>query len=121
VAVAIVAVGVLRGGASPLETAEEFLDALQAKDVEEAHDLLCADGRRRKSVAELRSDFELTDHTITSYIITSDSNTRQRNNKEETLVEAILTYETGNAVPVQIGVWSGSGQKICSLQPPPPQ
>jgi len=121
VAVAIVAVGVLRGGGSPRETAEEFLSALKAKDVDKAHDLLCADGRRRVSVAELRNDFELTDHTITSYVITNDSKTRQRDNHEETLVEATLTYETGAAVPVQIGVWSGSGQKICSLQPPPPQ
>jgi len=121
VAVAILAVGVLRGGGSPRETAEEFLRALQAKDVDKAHDLLCADGRRQMSVAELRSDFGLADHVITSYVITSDSDTRQRDNREETLVEATLTYETGAAVPVQIGVWSGSGQKICSLQPPPPR
>jgi hypothetical protein len=121
VAVAIVGVGVLRGGGSPRETAEEFLGALKAKDVEKAHALLCADGRRQKSAAELRNDFGLTDHTITSYVVTSDSNTRQRDNREETLVEATLTYETGAAVPVQIGVWSGSGQKICSLQPPPPR
>jgi hypothetical protein len=115
------AAGVLRAGGSPRETAAKFLAALQAKDVDKAHDLLCSDGRRKKSVDALRSDFELADHTITSYVIVNDSTTRQRGDKEETLVEATLTYETGDKVPVQIGVLREGGQKICSLQPPPPR
>jgi hypothetical protein len=116
-AISVWSVVTLRGG-SPRRTADRFLTALQTKDVEKAHDLLCSDGKRKKSVDQLRTDFELRDHTITSYVITSDSKTRERDNKQETLVDATLTYETGDTVPVQIGVWSEGGQKICSLQPP---
>jgi len=112
------AYGVLRNGGSPRETADKFLTALQAKDVDKARDLLCSDGKRKKSASQLRSDFELDAHTITSYVITGDSNTRQRDSRKETLVDATLTYETGDNVPVQIGVWNEGGQKICSLQPP---
>jgi hypothetical protein len=108
----------LRSG-NPRQAADKFLTALKDKDVQKAHDLLCADGRRKKSVDALRTDFGLQNDAISSYVITSDTGTRQRDNKKETLVEATLTYQTGRKVPVQIGVWTeGGGQKICSLLPP---
>jgi hypothetical protein len=108
----------LRTG-SPRQTADKFLTALKDKDVQRAHDLLCADGRRKKTADDLRGDFGLQNDTISSYVITSDTATQQRDNKKETLVEATLTYQSGRRVPVQIGVWTeGGGQRICSLLPP---
>jgi hypothetical protein len=121
VVLAVVLAGalVLVGRASPRETADRFLAALQDKNVAAAHDLLCRDGKRKETVAELRDDFELGDHTITSYRITGER-TREREGKEETLVTATLTYETGDRLSIDIGVWTEGGNKVCSLSGPSP-
>ena len=48
---------VFRG--NPRDTADEFMAALQAKDVDKAHGLLCKDGQRQESRDELRRGFDL--------------------------------------------------------------
>jgi hypothetical protein len=114
--VAAVSTVVVRGGGTPRETADKFLAALKDKDVQRAHDLLCSDGKRKKSADSLRDDFELKNHTITTYVITNDSRTRQRDGKTETLVDATLTYETGDKLDVHVGVWKEGSQRVCSLE-----
>ena len=119
-ALAVVLVGVLafvlfRG--SPRDTADEFMAALQAKDVDKAHGLLCKDGQRQESRDELRRGFDLDDRTITSYRLGTERE-RQREGKDETLIPVTITYDQGAEVRIELGVWNEGGQKVCSLNPP---
>ncbi len=119
-ALAVVLVGVLafvlfRG--SPRDTADEFMAALQAKDVDKAHGLLCKDGQRQESRDELRRGFDLDDRTITSYRLGTER-TRRREGKDETLIPVTIDYDRGSGVEIDLGVWNEGGQKVCSLNPP---
>ena len=117
---AIVLVGVaaavaLRG--NPRDTADEFMAALQAKDIDKAHSLLCKDGQHKVSKDGLRRDFDLDDRTITSYRLGTER-TRQREGKDETLIPVTIDYDKGTEVKLDVGVWNEGGQKVCSLNPP---
>jgi hypothetical protein len=110
-----VAAVALRG--NPRDTADEFMAALKAKDVDKAHSLLCKDGQRKESKAELRRGFDLDDRTITSYQLGTER-TRQREGKDETLIPVTIDYDKGSEVKIDVGVWNEGGQKVCSLNPP---
>jgi hypothetical protein len=119
-ALAVVLVGVLvlvvfRG--NPRDTADAFMAALQAKDVDKAHSLLCRDGQQKESTEELRRSFDLDSRTITGYRLGTERE-RQREGKDETLVPVTITYDRGAEVEIDLGVWDEGGQKVCSLNPP---
>ena len=102
------------GGGDPRETADEFMAALKAKDVEKAHSLLCEDGRQTESEEELREDFDIDDRTITSYSLGTER-TRERQGKGETIIQVTVAYDRGSEVKLDVGVWEEGGQKVCSL------
>ncbi len=119
VAVAVVLVAlmvfvVFRG--DPRDTADEFMAALKAKDVDKAHSLLCKDGRQKESKEELRRGFDLDSRTITAYVLGPERQ-REREGKDETLVPVTITYDQGTDVELDLGVWDEGGQKVCSLNP----
>lgn len=105
---------VFRG--DPRDTADEFMAALQAKDIDKAHSLLCADGKEKEPKEELRSSFDLDTRTITSYSLGPET-TREREGKEETLVPVTIVYDQGEQAQLSIGVWREGGQKVCSINP----
>jgi hypothetical protein len=106
---------VFRG--NPRDTADAFMAALQAKDVDKAHSLLCRDGQQKESKEELRRSFDLDSRTITGYRLGTERE-RQREGKDETLVPVTITYDQGAEVEIDLGVWDEGGQKVCSLNPP---
>ena len=107
-------VSLLRGSATG--TVTEFLTALQKKDIQKAHDLLCSSGKRQETVQDLRNDFDLDERTIVSHQITGTRD-RRRDGKTETLVSATVSYDSGDPLKLDIGVWKGDRRKVCSLQP----
>lgn len=117
VALAGVLVFVLFRG-DPRGTADQFMAALRAKDVDKAHSVLCKDGQQRLSKEELRRSFDLDSRTITGYVLGAERQ-REREGEDETLVPVTITYDQGAQVELQLGVWDqGAGQKVCSLNPP---
>ncbi|HZB50876.1 MAG TPA: hypothetical protein VE547_17445, partial [Mycobacteriales bacterium] len=106
---------VFRG--SPRDTADAFMAALRAKDIDKAHSLLCQDGRQKESKEELRRSFDLDTRTITGYVLGPERQ-REREGKAETLVPVTITYDQGSEVEIDLGVWDEGGQKVCSLNPP---
>ena len=117
---AVVLVGLLvflvfRG--NPRDTADAFMSALQAKDVDKAHGLLCQDGQQKASTEELRRSFDLESRTITGYRLGTERE-RQREGKDETLVPVTITYDQGAEVELDLGIWDEGGQKVCSFNPP---
>jgi hypothetical protein len=112
----LVVVGGAFGG-NPRDTADEFMAAIKAKDVDKAHSLLCKDGQEKETKEELRTDFDLDDRTVTGYTLGTES-TREREGKDETLIPVTISYDSGSDVRLDLGVWNEGGQKICSLNPP---
>jgi hypothetical protein len=106
---------VFRG--TPRETADDFMSALQAKDIDKAHSLLCKDGQQKKSKDELRRSFDLDQRTITGYQLGTERE-RQREGKDETLVPVTITYDQGAEVRIELGIWNEGAQRVCSLNPP---
>ena len=106
---------VFRG--NPRDTADAFMAALQAKDVDKAHSLLCQDGQQKESTEELRRSFDLESRTITGYRLGTERE-RQREGKDETLVPVTITYDQGAEVELDLGIWDEGGQKVCSLNAP---
>jgi hypothetical protein len=116
----VVLVGVLvyvifRG--TPRDTADAFMSALRAKDIDRAHSLLCKDGQQKESKDELRRSFDLDQRTITGYRLGTERE-RQREGKDETLIPVTITYDQGAEVRIELGIWNEGGQKVCSLNPP---
>ena len=117
---AVLLFGVVRTvlfGGDPWDTAEEFMAALKAKDVDKAHSLLCDDGRDKVSAQALGSDFDLDTRTITSYVLGTER-TRERDGNEETLIPVTIDYDQGEQLELDLGLWNEGGQKVCSLNPP---
>ncbi len=106
---------VFRG--NPRDTADAFMTALQAKDVDKAHGLLCQDGQQKASTEELRRSFDLESRTITGYRLGTERE-RQREGKDETLVPVTITYDQGAEVELDLGIWDEGGQKVCSFNAP---
>jgi hypothetical protein len=112
---AIVVLGAIgAGGGNPRETADKFMAALKSKDVDKAHSLLCKDGQDKESKDALRTDFGLTDRTITNYTLGAET-TRDREDRKETLIPVTIDYDQGSQLTLQLGIWNESGQKVCSL------
>jgi hypothetical protein len=109
------AIGV--GGGNPRDTADKFMAALKAKDVDKAHSLLCKDGQSKETKDGLRSDFDLDSRTITSYSLGTERK-RDRDGKDETLIPVTIAYDQGAEIKLDLGVWNEGGQKVCSLNPP---
>ena len=97
-------------------TVTEFLTALQKKDVQKAHDMLCSSGKRQETIQDLRTDFDLDNRTITAHDITG-TRERTRDGAAEIMVSVTVSYNTGDPLKLDIGVWKRSNRKICSLQP----
>lgn len=115
IVVAIVVLGAIGAGSgNPRDTADKFMTALKAKDVDRAHSLLCKDGQDKESKDELRTDFGLTSRTITNYTLGTES-TRNREDRKETLIPVTIDYDQGAQLTLQLGIWNESGQKVCSL------
>ena len=116
--VVVVALGIIGsvagGNRNPRDTADQFMAALQAKDVSKAHSLLCKDGKDKESEGALRDDFDLDDRTITAYTLGTETK-RKREDKDETLIPVSITYDSGPPVTLSLGVWNEGGQKVCSL------
>ena len=104
------------GAGDPRETADEFMAALQAKDVDKAHGLLCKDGKKKESKEALRTDFDLDSRSITGYTLGTER-TREREGNDETLIPVTIVYDQGQQVQLDLGLWNEGGQKICSLNP----
>jgi hypothetical protein len=113
----LAALGVRPGGGDPRGTADQFMAALQAKDVGKAHGLLCKDGQAKVSEAGLRAEFDLTDRTITAYVLGPDRS-RNREGRKETLVPVAINYNRGPPLRLDLGVWNEGGPKVCSLNDP---
>ena len=105
------------GAGDPRETANKFMAALQAKDVDKAHGLLCKDGKKKEPKDALRRDFNLDSRTITGYTLGTER-TRKREGNDETLIPVTITYDQGQQVQLDLGLWNEGGQKVCSLNPP---
>jgi hypothetical protein len=114
VLVALMVFVIFRG--DPRDTADEFMAALKAKDVDKAHSLLCKDGQQKESKEELRRGFDLDSRTITAYVLGPERQ-REREGKDETLVPVTITYDQGTDVELDLGVWDEGGQRVCSLNP----
>lgn len=115
IVVVIVVLGAIGVGAgNPRDTADKFMAALKAKDVDKAHSLLCKDGQDKESKDELRTDFGLTGKTITNYSLGTER-TRDREDKKETLIPVTIDYDQGGQVKLELGIWDEGGQKVCSL------
>lgn len=111
----IVVLGVIGAGAgNPRDTADEFMAALKAKNVDKAHSLLCKDGKEKETKDELRTDFGLTSKTITNYTLGTET-TRDREDRKETLIPVTIDYDQGAQLTLQLGIWNEGGQKVCSL------
>ena len=113
--VAVLAFVVFRG--NPRDTADAFMAALRAKDIDKAHSLLCQDGQQKQSKEQLRTGFDLDQRTITGYQLGTERG-RRREGKDETLIPVTITYDQGAEVRIDLGVWNEGGQKVCSLNPP---
>ena len=103
--VAVVLAGVLvfvvfRG--NPRDTADAFMSALRAKDVDKAHSLLCKDGQQKESKEELRRSFDLDERTITGFQLGTEREHR-REGKDETLIPVTITYDQGAEVRIDLG------------------
>jgi len=115
VLVSALAYVVFRG--NPRDTADAFMAALQAKDMNKAHSLLCRDGQQKESKDELAHGFDLDHRTITGYRLGTERQ-RRREGKDETLIPVTISYDQGTDVEIDLGVWNEGGQRICSLNPP---
>jgi hypothetical protein len=115
--VVLAALGVGRGGGNPSATADQFMTALEAKDIGTAHGLLCDDGQAKVSESALRGDFDLDDRTITAYVL-GPERSRDRDGKAETLVPVAINYDRGPPLRLELGVWNEGGPKVCSLNDP---
>ena len=94
--VAVLAFVVFRG--NPRDTADAFMAALRAKDIDKAHSLLCKDGQQKESKEQLRTGFDLDQRTITGYQLGTERE-RRREGKDETLIPVTITYDQGCGGP----------------------
>lgn len=117
VVVLLVVLGAVIGTGNPRDTADEFMAALKAKNVDKAHSLLCKDGKDKETVEELRKDFDLDTRTITNYALGTETD-RKRDGNDETLIPVTIDYDQGSQVKLEIGLWNEGGQKVCSLNQP---
>jgi Flp pilus assembly protein CpaB len=98
---------------APRETADKFLTAIKSKNVSAAHGMLCKDGQKKVSEADIKSTFHLDQNTVTSYTITGEN--KDTANKNVTIEHAALTYNNGDKQLVELHVVGESGGKICGF------